>query len=75
MIFTASLKVEGDGNLILKCFEPELKVTKKDRAGYTIKKTKKGVEFKISAADSTALRISLNSISKLLNVLEKSGKI
>lgn len=43
-----------------------------DRSGIEIEKGKKEVIFKISAADSTALKASLNLVQKIITIFEKT---
>jgi|WetSurMetagenome_2_1015567.scaffolds.fasta_scaffold394286_1 tRNA threonylcarbamoyladenosine modification (KEOPS) complex Pcc1 subunit len=66
--------ISDNPDLVLKCFSCEDKNIQ-GRASYTI--TKKGGKavFEIIADDSTALRTALNSITKLLTVIEKTGDI
>lgn len=70
MSYEAVIKVHKEPNLILKCFEPQQKEIR-DRSQYTIKKNKNSVEFKIKARDIVALKTVLNSIIKMLEVIEK----
>ena len=71
----AVIEVEGNTNLIYSTFEPEVKEAAANRSSYTVKKTSGGVKFTVNAADSVAMRAMLNSISKALYVIEKSGEI
>lgn len=70
MVYEAVIRVHKEPGLILKCFEPEQKRIK-SRSQYTIKKNKKSVEFKVKAKDAVALKTVLNSITKMLEVIEK----
>lgn len=72
MKYRAVIEVFGDEALISECFRPETKETKKQRSSYEVKKKKGSVEFTLSAEDSVALRAGLNSISQMLQVLEKA---
>ena len=72
--YAATLKVKGDGNLIQKVFAAE-DTSIKEKASYKLKKTSEGVVFAVQADDSTGLRTVLNSIMKVLTVIEKVGKI
>lgn len=70
MVYEAVIRVHKEPDLIVKCFEPEQKSIK-ERSQYTIKKNKNSVEFKIKARDAVALKTVLNSITKMLEVIEK----
>ena len=71
MKYKAEIKVSGDAEAIYKSFEPEIK--EQDRSRFTIEKQEHGVLFVIEAADSVALRATLNTITKLLSVYESLG--
>ncbi|MBW3015223.1 hypothetical protein KY330_02270 [Candidatus Woesearchaeota archaeon] len=58
---------------ISRAFEPEEK--RFTRSSFEIKNTNGKLEFHITAEDSTALRATLNAITKLLTVHEKSANI
>lgn len=73
-MYKCSIITSGNSERIIKVFGPENKEMK-DRANYELKKTKTGVEFKVTAKDSVALRAMLNSITKLLEVIEKAENI
>lgn len=74
MKFKALIKVKGNGNLIQKVFAAEDKSIK-GKANYRLTKTASGVAFSVEAEDSVALRTVLNSITKILTVIEKISKI
>jgi tRNA threonylcarbamoyladenosine modification (KEOPS) complex Pcc1 subunit len=61
-------------DLVIKCFSCEDKSIQ-GRASYSISKKGGKAVFEIKADDSTALRTALNSITKLLTVIEKTGKL
>lgn len=71
----AVIEVEGDTDVIYSTFEPEVKAAAANRSSYSVKKTNSGVKFTVNATDSVAMRAMLNSISKALYVIEKSGEI
>lgn len=73
MRYNVKVSVDGDAEKIAKCFEVEQ--VKQDRSGFTVKKNDDGVLIEVQADDSTALRATLNSISKLLNVYENMMKV
>lgn len=72
--YRASITVKGDGTLISKVFAAE-DGSIKDKASYRLKKTADGVAFSIEAEDSVGLRTALNSITKILTIIEKAKKI
>ena len=72
--YDATIRVEGDSNLIQKVFASE-DTSIKESASYKLEKTPKGVTFAVQAEDSVGLRTALNSITKVLTVIEKVGKI
>ena len=69
MKLTAEIRVYGDPEELYKCFEPEL--SDKKRANFRIIKKEDHVLFEVEAEDSTALRATLNGITKLITVYEK----
>ncbi|MBW2982102.1 hypothetical protein KY343_04435 [Candidatus Woesearchaeota archaeon] len=73
MNYELDLKVFGDSKKLFECFQPE--ILKGDRAAVDLKQKDKYLLLKIKAKDSIALRAMMNSISKLLTVYEKIGKI
>lgn len=58
---------------LYKIFQPE--ISKKDRSGFKLIRGKNNLKFIIESKDSVALRATLNSITKLLTVYEKTIKI
>lgn len=74
MKYAAAITVKGDIDLIKKVFAAE-DTQIKDKASYKIKKTAAGIAFDVEAEDSTGLRTALNSITKVLTVIEKVKKI
>jgi tRNA threonylcarbamoyladenosine modification (KEOPS) complex Pcc1 subunit len=74
MNYTAEIKVYGDAEKLARCFEPELG-KKEGRSEFAVKKHKDHIAFEVLAADSVALRATLNSIAKLLAVYENIAKI
>lgn len=71
---SATINASGDAALIQKVFAAE-DTNIKEKTSYTLKKAEGGVAFIIQAEDSTALRTALNSITKILTVIEKIKKI
>ena len=74
MKYSAVINVSGDAALIQKVFAAE-DTTIKEKASYKIRKTAEGVTFAIDAEDSVGLRTVLNSITKVLTVIEKVKRI
>ncbi len=74
MKYTAAITVKGDTDLIKKVFAAE-DTQIKDKASYKIKKNPAGIAFAVEAEDSIGLRTALNSITKVLTVIEKVRKI
>ena len=72
--YKAVINVTGDADLIQKVFTAE-DTQIKDKASYRIKKSKNNIVFTVGAEDSTGLRTALNSITKVLTVIEKVKKI
>lgn len=72
MKYRAVIEVFGDKDLVYECFKPEIKEVKKQRSSYEVKKRRGSVEFVLKAADIVALKATLNAISKMLEVLEKT---
>ncbi len=74
MKYTAAINVSGDGALIQKAFAAEDTGINR-KASYTLRKTAGGVAFSIRSDDSAGLRAMLNSITKVLTVIEKIENI
>jgi len=70
MSYTATVFAKGDSDKLYECIENEQ--MSYDRSEYTIKKVEGGIEFHIQSKDAVALRATLNAISQLLIVFEKS---
>lgn len=74
MKYKSLISVKGDSELISKVFAAEDRKIK-EKADYKIKKSGDGVTFAVEAEDSTGLRTALNSITKILTVIEKVKRI
>ena len=74
MKYESLISVKGDSELISKVFASEDREIK-DKASYKIKRSRDGVTFIVEAEDSIGLRTTLNSITKVLTVIEKMKKI
>lgn len=70
MKYQATITVKG-GTELLRAFEAEYPAHKADRSSYSIKKNKGSLVFSITAMDAVALRATLNSITKLLDVFDR----
>ena len=73
-MYRATVHVQGNQRLIQSCFSPEDKGMK-GRSAYSLKKEQGGVMFEVTAQDSVALRAHLNTITKMLTVVEKMQRI
>ncbi len=76
-MYTSSIDVKTNPELLLKCLKPELESfkSKSDRSSLTFSKTKNKVNFKVEAKDSVALRATLTSLTNLFTVFEKMQNI
>ncbi|MAG15919.1 hypothetical protein CMO88_02565 [Candidatus Woesearchaeota archaeon] len=72
-MYQATISVEDKNKILKKCFSSEDKDIKK--ASYKVREDRGKTFFDIKAGDSVALRTVLNSITKMLTVIEKMGKI
>jgi tRNA threonylcarbamoyladenosine modification (KEOPS) complex Pcc1 subunit len=72
-MYTAEILVKG-GSVIAGLFEAENKELNQ-RAVYDIEKKGKDLIFRVRANDSVALRSTLNSITKILTVFEKTKEL
>ncbi len=70
----ATISVSDEKGLLLKCFAAEDRDIR-GKASYTVKSQKGKAVFEITAEDSVALRTVLNSITKMLTVIEKAKQI
>lgn len=74
-MLSATILVKDDVGQLEKLFSFEEKKFQNDRAKYETKRTKNGLEFKIMAKDSVALRSVLNTITKIITVHEKTKEV
>ncbi|MBI2142432.1 hypothetical protein HYU15_03020 [Candidatus Woesearchaeota archaeon] len=72
---SATISAAGDAGLICAAFLPEKKELKAERASYALRPGESGVVFEISADDAVAFRASVNTITKMLSVIEKVKKV
>ena len=66
----ASITAEDRGRIIFRAFAPEDRSIK-GKAEYRVSRAGGRTVFAISAADSTSLRTAMNSITRMLTVIEK----
>lgn len=75
MSIKESLIVKGDTDKIYTLFASEDKLFKNKRSGYTLHKEKGCVIFNIYAEDKNALKITKNSIKKMLDIFNKTKRL
>ncbi len=73
-MYEATVSVDGRKGLVLKCFASEDRAIK-GKASYVVKSQEGKAIFEVKAEDSIALRTVLNSITKMLTVIEKTERI
>ncbi|MFQ5474985.1 MAG: KEOPS complex subunit Pcc1 [Candidatus Nanoarchaeia archaeon] len=67
-MYSVEFRVEGDK--IYDCLASE--AMEYDRSSFKINKTERGVRIDVTAKDAVALRATLNSISQLFLIYEKT---
>jgi len=76
MNYQVVLKAYGnDAKLAKACIAPERAVKDSDRASFSMTASDKCLKFEVCAKDPVALRATLNSITKMLTVFDKTKKI
>lgn len=78
MKHTLSLKTtcdEAEKQNLLDLFTPEDKNLGNDRANYVIKEEDQAIIFEVNALDAVALRAAITSITKTLDVYERTQEI
>ena len=73
-MYGATISCEDGDRSIEKCFTAEDRKIK-GKAGYSVERQGKNAVFRISAEDSVALRTAMNSITKMLTIIEKMRSI
>ncbi len=74
MKITAEVFVTSEQVPALKrCFDAELESMQTQRSTVSVHSTQNTMQFSVTATDATAMRATLNSITKLLTVFEKAG--
>ena len=75
MKLTAEVYVTTPQLAALKhCFDAEIQSMQTERSTVVVHTTKETMHFAVAAKDSTALRATLNTITKLLTVFEKAAE-
>jgi len=74
-MINASIEIDKNLDQIEEIFKPELEKASNERATLKIKKTGKKLIFYVNAADIVALRATLNSITKMLEVNYKINQL
>ncbi len=69
-MYNATITVADKGGIVIRAFESEDRELKGKGSYDAVRRGGKTV-FRITAADSVALRTMLNSITKMLTVIEK----
>jgi tRNA threonylcarbamoyladenosine modification (KEOPS) complex Pcc1 subunit len=72
LIYTAEITIHEDAANVERLFLSQEQEFSNERAKYEVVRAKDSLTFKLSAADSTALRAVLNSVAKMLAVYEKT---
>ena len=75
MNITAVLTIDDSHGLLARAFTPELSQMQAKRSSVSMTHAKKQLQFTITASDATAMRATLNGITKLITVYEKANKI
>ncbi len=75
MNITAVLTIEDTEGSLARAFTPELSHMQGKRSSVSMTHAKKQLQFTITASDTTAMRATLNGITKLMTVYEKASKI
>ena len=75
MKYKATIKVCAEPELVYNAFLPEKNELRMERSEYTMKKSADGVVFEVKAADAVAFRATINGITRMLSVIEKTESI
>lgn len=75
MNFQSTIKIEGKGEE-LKPYYASLKPEEEEteRSGYHLNMKPKELLIEIEAKDSTALRATINSITRIISIVDKTRK-
>lgn len=57
-----------------QCFAAEIPALQRERSTVVVHTTKDSMHFAVAAEDATALRATLNTITKLLSTFEKAAE-
>ena len=66
------ITVSDDLELVEKVFSAEDKSFKNDRSSYSLKRKKNQIIITITANDPTALRATVTSVTRILNIVRKT---
>jgi len=66
---------ESEKKQLIELFNPEDKKLNNNRAEYTITEDELSINFNVEATDAVALRAMITSITKTLDVFERTTKI
>jgi tRNA threonylcarbamoyladenosine modification (KEOPS) complex Pcc1 subunit len=69
-VFVHTVQIDA----LKKCFDAELTSMQTLRSTVAVHNTKEAMQFSVTATDATAMRATLNSITKLLAVFEKASQ-
>lgn len=72
MKLNCEIIIKEEIDLIEKVFQAEDKEFRHNRSNYSIKKTKDAVIITIEAQDPTALRATITSVTRILNIVRKT---
>lgn len=61
-----------DLSALQRCFAAEIPALQTERSSVSMHTTKESLHFAVTAGDATALRATLNTITKLLSTFEKA---
>ncbi|MFH1505403.1 MAG: KEOPS complex subunit Pcc1 [archaeon] len=72
MNYKAEISITEDINNIYRLLSVETRQTTNQRASFSLQRKKDELSVKIQAQDSVALRATLNTITKIFTVYEKT---
>jgi tRNA threonylcarbamoyladenosine modification (KEOPS) complex Pcc1 subunit len=75
MKFAAEITLTADNIPALRqCFDAEIPSMQSSRSTVQVHTTRNTLQFSVTAQDATALRATVNSITKLITVFEKASQ-
>lgn len=73
MKLTADISIQSaDLSALQRCFAAEIPALQTERSSVALQKSKEALHFGVTAEDATALRATLNTITKLISTFEKA---